>query len=728
MKRLILALIVLLAASAARAQLAAVTDHVSTPSASTPAGVKSYVCTVSAPSTQWTCNHNFGDLNVVVQVFDPNGSLVLPRGVKRLDPNNVQVNFANPTVGTVLVIRSDSVAIATNQPNAVAQSPASTQAVSGTSGQKAGNAYSSDRSVWAGPTTNKYATLSQALSDSFCSAATSSCMINLNSDFNESFSSTYTFGSRANQRAVVHGFPGANFVCNVTNGTPCFNLNNQSAIVGELPGGHFNGPSQFRGGFGIMAGPTAKVPCVICNINTDNNNSYIRLEDFFAGASTGANVTGAIVDLNNLRNQAILQNFFVQGGPNQGIRIHGAGPLNVVNVWAGGTGAGRSQPCSITSDKSIPTYAVQWTNGICNTPGPNQPMMKIDGGGGNAYGPTMAAIGINGLYMEDESAIGNASDGVLIKDAAAVHVRDSFLQSPHTDNVIHIQESASNWGNVSAISASNIWKANDNGTLGNLVLNDITGFSNQSVDLLYYGYGGRPGANIMPWTLDYANFQIVQGTNRIFSVPGNTSVDKSPVKYLFNANGSAVFRSHADNNQTMLDLDTGKTGVANTWMDFSDRGAAKWRIIKDNFNNFSIYDVVNGKIRLDFLSQNKEVASAPGCQLCLANSEHIGWRDAANGSDHTIGEIQKVTADIHTCATTGGTTPWTGAASCDVTWPSPFADTNYTPTCTAGAVSSGIPILQGISKVAANKVTVVIQQAGTSNAGFRSIFCTGIHN
>ena len=697
MKRLILLPVILLVwASAARAQLASVTGH---------------VCTVPTPSTQWTCNHNFGDQNVFVQVFDPNGKLVLPASVKRLDPNNVQVNFANPTAGTALVIHASSVAIATNQPNAVVQNP--------TGG-----------SVWAGPSTNKYTKLSQALSDPSCSTPTSSCMVNLTSDFNESFSSSYTFGSTADQRAVVHGFPGANFVCKVANGAPCFNLNNQSAIVGELPGGHFSGgDTQFRGGFGIMAAPGSKVPCVICNLNTNNNNSYIRLEDFFAGASRGADVTGAVVDLNNLRNQAILQNFFVQGAPNQGIRIHGAGPLNVVNVWAGGTGAGKSQPCSITSDNLVPTIAVQWTNGICNTPGPNQPMMKVDGGGGNPSGPTMSAIGINGLYMEDDTgAVGNASDGVLIKDAAAVHVRDSFVQGPHTDNVIHIQESASNWGIVSAISASNIWKANDNGTLGNIVLNDISKFSSQGVDLLYYGYGGRPGFNVMPWTLDYANFQIVQGTNRIFSVPGNTSTDKSPVKYLFNANGSAVFRSYSDGNQTMLDLDTGKTAVASTWMDFSDRGTAKWRFVKDNFNNFSIYDVVNGKVRLDFLSQNSAVASAPACQLCLANGEHIGWRDAANGSDHTIGEIQKVSADIHTCATTGGKTPFTGAAGCDVMWPSPFADTNYTPTCTAGAVSSGIPILQGISAVAANKVTVVIQQAGTSNAAFKSIFCTGIHN
>jgi hypothetical protein len=615
-------------------------------------------------------------------------------------------------LAVVLLLAASAARAQTNQSNAVAPSP-------------------SAGGVWAGAGTNKYSKLSQALSDPNCSAATSSCMVNLNSDFNESFSSTYTFGSTSDRRAVVHGFPGANFVCKVTNDTPCFNLNNQSALVGELPGGHFSGQGEtgFRGGFGIMAAPGSKVPCVICNVNTNNNNSYIRLENFFAGAAHGANVTGAIVDLNNLRNQAVLQNFFVAGAPNEGIRIHGAGPLNVVNVWAGGTGKGKSQPCSITSDSRVGTTAVQWTNGICNTPGPNQPMMKIDGGGGNPYGPTMTAIGINGLYMEDDSALaGNASDGVLIKDAAAVHVRDSFVQGPHTDNVIHIQESASNWGIVSAVSASNVWKANDNGTLGNIILNDISGFSNQGVDLLYYGYGGRPGANIMPWTLDYANFQIVQGSNRVFSVPGNTSTDKSPVKYLFNANGSAVFRSYADGNQTMLDLDTGKNGVASTWMDFSDRGTAKWRLIKDNFNNFSIYDAVNGKVRLDFLSQNSAVAAAPGCQLCLANGEHIGWRDAANGSDHTVGEIQKVSADAHTCATTGGATPWTGAASCEVKWPSAFGDANYIPTCTAGAVASGIPILQGISKVAADKVTVVIQQAGTSNAAFRSIFCTGIHN
>ena len=672
--------------------------------------IAGYVCPVSNPSTRWSCAHNFSDMDVLVQVFDPNGKLMVPGSVKRVDPNNVEVNFANPAAGSVLVIHISSSANPVGRANAT--TPSLTSGI-----------------VWTGPSTNKYTKLSQALADPLCSTVISSCMVNLASDCDESIASTYTFGSTENQRAVVHGLPGANFRCKVTNGTPCFNLNNQSGIVGELPGGHFNGgDTQFRGGLGIMAAPGSHVPCVICNVNTNNNNSYIRLENFFAGASSGANVTGAIVDLNNLRNQAVLQNFFVEGAPNEGIRIHGAGPLNVVNVWAGGTGTGKSQPCSITADKLIQTVAVQWTSGICNTPGPNQPMMKIDGGGGNPYGPTMAAIGINGLFMEDASPIGNVSDAVLIKDAAAVHVRDSFVQGPHTNNVIHIQESPSSWGITSAISASNIWKANDNGTLGNLVLNDISGFSNQAADLLYYGYGGRPGTNIMPWTLDYANFQIVQGGNRILSVPGNTGTDKIPVKYLFNANGSAVFRSYLDGNQTMLDLDTGKSGVASTWMDFSDRGAAKWRFIKDNFNNFSIYDVVNNKVRLDFLSQNGAVAAAPGCQLCLANGEHIGWRDAANGSDHTVGEIQKVSADIHSCSTTGGTTPWTGAANCDVTWPSSFADTNYIPSCTAGPVALGIPILQGISKVTATKVTVLIQQAGSSSAAFKSIFCIGIHN
>jgi len=693
---MLLAFIVLVTSSPISAQVASVAGH---------------VCNISQPSTQWTCNHNFGDPNVFVEAFDPNGKLLLPGSVKRLDPNNVQLNFASAAVGSVLVIRATASVSPSNPSNALPQNEPSS-------------------GVWAGPSTIRYTKLSQALSDPLCSTPTSSCMVNLASDFNETFSSTYTFGSTGDQRAVVHGFPGANFVCKVTNGTPCFNLNHQSAIVGELPGGHFNGgDTQFRGGLGIMAAPGSNVPCVICNVNSNNNNSYIRLENFFAGASRGANVTGAVVDLNNLRNQAVLQNFFVAGAPNQGIRIHGAGPQNVLNVWAGGTGTGKSQPCSITSDNQIQTAAVQWTSGICNTPGPNQPMMKIDGGGGGPSGPSMLAIGINGLFMEDDAhGAGNVSDGVLIKDAAAVHVRESFVQGPHTNNVIHIQESPSNWGIVSAISASNVWKANDNGTLGNLILNDISGFANQGVDLLYYGYGGRPGANIMPWTLDYANFQVVQGKDRIFSIPGNTSTDKKPVKYLFNANGSAVFRNYSDGNQTMLDLDTGKSGVASTWMDFSDRGAAKWRFIKDNFNNFSIYDVANGKVRLDFLSQNGAVALAPDCQLCLANGEHIGWRDAANGSDHTVGEIQKISADIHTCATTGGTTPWTGAASCDVTWPSPFADTNYVPTCTAGVVASGIPILQGISKVAPNHVTVVIQQAGTSSAAFKSIFCTGVHN
>jgi hypothetical protein len=117
--------------------------------------------------------------------------------------------------------------------------------------------------------------------------------------------------------------------------------------------------------------------------------------------------------------------------------------------------------------------------------------------------------------------------------------------------------------------------------------------------------------------------------------------------------------------------------------------------------------------------------SAAGLIRLTNAASSVCMRNKAGNADHCFGEIQHVrTAGC----TTGGSSAFTGPCSTTVTWPSAFADADYTPECTGEGVGGGVPILQGISGRSASSMVVQIQQATGARANFAVIDCVGVHD
>lgn len=117
---------------------------------------------------------------------------------------------------------------------------------------------------------------------------------------------------------------------------------------------------------------------------------------------------------------------------------------------------------------------------------------------------------------------------------------------------------------------------------------------------------------------------------------------------------------------------------------------------------------------------------AAGGFLRLANADKDCTRNAANSADDCHGEIQK--ARVAGCATAASLN-----ATCDttITWASAFADASYTVTCNGDAVTSGVPIVQGIDISAAKSasaITVRTISITAAAAQFTVLDCTAVHD
>lgn len=80
------------------------------------------------------------------------------------------------------------------------------------------------------------------------------------------------------------------------------------------------------------------------------------------------------------------------------------------------------------------------------------------------------------------------------------------------------------------------------------------------------------------------------------------------------------------------------------------------------------------------------------------------------------------------CTTTGGASAFTGACTTTVTWTNTFADGNYTVSCTANGITSGVPLLQSTTTILGASTVVQTQQATGVNAAFVNIECIAVHD
>jgi hypothetical protein len=126
-----------------------------------------------------------------------------------------------------------------------------------------------------------------------------------------------------------------------------------------------------------------------------------------------------------------------------------------------------------------------------------------------------------------------------------------------------------------------------------------------------------------------------------------------------------------------------------------------------------------------FIQNGAAASVASAGALRLHNTDKIAWRDAANATNHVIGEIQSIRG------VTGCTTAASIGAVCSttVTWSSAFVDTSYTLTgCTGNGITSGAPLIQGIIAKAAASVTVQTIALTAAAAQFTNVECGAIHD
>lgn len=69
--------------------------------------VRSAVLNVTVAATTWNLQHNLNSTNVIIQVVDANGYVIIPRDIQIVDANNVSVFFSSLQSGTVRVIFLD---------------------------------------------------------------------------------------------------------------------------------------------------------------------------------------------------------------------------------------------------------------------------------------------------------------------------------------------------------------------------------------------------------------------------------------------------------------------------------------------------------------------------------------------------------------------------------------------------------------------------------------------
>jgi hypothetical protein len=92
---------------------------------------QSFVCSQPSAVTTWTCIHNFSDSNVLFEIYDLTGKRIFPDLAVVTNTNTVTFSWVVAQAGIAVIMHAGSIAIATNQPNAVLQNPTGAQTIGG---------------------------------------------------------------------------------------------------------------------------------------------------------------------------------------------------------------------------------------------------------------------------------------------------------------------------------------------------------------------------------------------------------------------------------------------------------------------------------------------------------------------------------------------------------------------------------------------------------------------
>jgi hypothetical protein len=584
-----------------------------------------------------------------------------------------------------------------------------------TGGQNAINFYTHNNILNVFPSAAyKYTTLEGGIGATECISA--SCQVNLISGMTETFTSPITINPAGQTNYVeVHGYPNSQLTCNITSGGNCFTFNSQSTMSGDVLGANTGAGT---GGFLLTMPSTASIGCLMCvNATAVGGSSYIRWNNLMAQGNPSATVTNAMYDIAGVNNMSEFRNLFTYNYPANtiGVRVRStangvAGPLNIENVWSGGNYLAGQRPCVLESITSS-VGNINWLGGICNHPASAGVNFELNGHGNTG---ALSSVNILANYLENFQNGGGI--GYKLADVANVNILGSYASLRDTDTVVDISETVAKHTNSILISGLGVGAPTNSATAIN---NHITGAKFPSAggwaSIPFYTYGCETGCSVMPFTIESNNFEIWDSANhRAVVIPAQSTTGVNP-----------VFNNVVDG-QGAFEFNCGLTVAQTCYYGLEELGVEKWRIASvDNAGNFTgAVDVVSGfKSRLKFAPSASVATTA---NVNLLNTEHIGWRDAGNANDHLLGEVQ------HIRGVAGCTTAGTLNATCTtlITWPSPFADTNYTATCLATSTFTGTPVLQG--EVAASKLaaSITVQTINLSAvvSGFSGIDCIAVHD
>jgi hypothetical protein len=65
--------------------------------------IRKAVLSVTTAATTWSIPHNLGSRNVIIQVFDDDGYMVIPADIQIVDENNIEITFNSAQTGTARV-------------------------------------------------------------------------------------------------------------------------------------------------------------------------------------------------------------------------------------------------------------------------------------------------------------------------------------------------------------------------------------------------------------------------------------------------------------------------------------------------------------------------------------------------------------------------------------------------------------------------------------------------
>ncbi len=399
----------------------------------------------------------------------------------------------------------------------------------------------------------------------------------------------------------------ATWTVNVTDGTSYgIKVFNQSAVISEaasgVPGMLLEGSATLNAGAIIGTDPAT--------------GSYVRIANLGAMNRSGGVVSLGSFAVNEVFDNSTFANILATNYTASGTAIYVSGAgfgTAFINCTANNNHTGGVPVKIISNGTTLMNRGIAFYSLSAVHPGAGLASVDISGSGLPPSDVTNRNLNFYNLYMEGGTGAG--CFGLKISNARNVNVFGvtAGVINGATYTGIHISETGANQVRAVLIEGYSYQQSAGVG-----LSNTITGTTrfSSSAYLGRYYYGGATG--VQPAGSD----AVEDAEQDWYNAAGG-------LIYQWPTSGNAIIRNWADA-ALSVNLDSGSTAAQTAALVFKDRGTTKWQFLKDNGNNFILFDLTNSKNRIVFAQNANSAASGA---LRLAAGELIAWRNNAAGAD-----------------------------------------------------------------------------------------------